>query len=237
MLPPDVLGAPQEEATAALAAAPWAAPWTPQQLRAAWQLPGATPAGSCTAGTLPAALAAPMTGGWGRGRLRWGTGPRPRPGVTFHFGEGQDRTVAGAKWGHPGRVLLHGELCACRSHDHLHPGAGREPSVPAASSVQERQARRPGPPQLPAVLLSPRSLRGPPRGAHLPRPQPLHRRAQPFAWRLLQTPTSWPSALPTPTRPHLLRPRPGRPCRSSSLPWSQVLAAASRPATSTRISP
>lgn len=33
---------------------------------------------------------------------------RRRP-ITFHFGEGQDRTVAGAERGHPGRVLLHGE--------------------------------------------------------------------------------------------------------------------------------
>lgn len=114
--------------------------------------------------------AAPTTGSWGKGRLRWGTGIRPRPGVTFHFGEGQDRTVAGAEWGHPGRVLLHRELCACRSHDHLHPGAGREPSVPAASSVQERQARRPGPApaagRAPVAALTagatPRSTSSPP---------------------------------------------------------------------------
>lgn len=66
---------------------------------------------------------------------------RPRPRRTFHFGEGQDRTVAGAERGHPGRVLLHGEPSASRSHGRLHPGAGREPWVPAASSVQERGAR------------------------------------------------------------------------------------------------
>lgn len=54
--------------------------------------------------------------------------PPPREGaVTFHFGEGKDRTVAGAERGHPGRVLLHDEPSACRSAsaDRLHPGAGR----------------------------------------------------------------------------------------------------------------
>lgn len=54
--------------------------------------------------------------------------PPASPGaITFHFGEGKDRTVAGAERGHPGRVLLHDEPSACRSAsaDRLHPGAGR----------------------------------------------------------------------------------------------------------------
>lgn len=38
--------------------------------------------------------------------------PLPATSFTFHFGEGEDRAVAGAERGHPGRMLLHGEPVA-----------------------------------------------------------------------------------------------------------------------------
>lgn len=105
--------------------------------------------------------------------------PPPPQAVTFHFGEGKDRTVAGAERGHPGRVLLHDEPSACRSAsaDRLHPAAGRgAPLGPlrVASGAEERErlAAQALPPGLPAGLLSPRgSLRRPPLRAHLPRPR------------------------------------------------------------------
>lgn len=74
--------------------------------------------------------------------------PPPRS-VTFHFGEGQDRTVAGAERGHPGRVLLHDEPSACRSAaaDRLHPGAGWSAPRGPVGLLRggARAAGRPGP--------------------------------------------------------------------------------------------
>lgn len=173
--------------------------------------------------------------------------PPPSLAVTFHFGEGKDRTVAGAERGHPGRVLLHDEPSACRSAsaDRLHPGAGRGAplgSGPVASAAEERErlAAQALPPGLPAGLLLPRgSLRRPLR-AHLPWPRShsTHAPTAP-AWRLLQTPTSRTSALPTPTpRAHLLRPPswdaqpcspgpPSRPCPGCGLGPAAGLASGS----------
>lgn len=66
----------------------------------------------------------PRAGGRGSRDRRGGCGcrrslctadrARHRP-ITFHFGEGQNRTVAGAERGHPGRVLLHGEPATSRA--------------------------------------------------------------------------------------------------------------------------
>lgn len=98
------------------------------------------------------------------------------PAPTFHFGEGQHRTVAGAERSHPGRMLLHGEPSARGSRERLHPGAGRAPRVPAASTLQALPAA-----SAAAPLPSLRSLRPPrPRGAHLPGP-PLRSAAAPGA--------------------------------------------------------
>lgn len=73
----------------------------------------------------------------------------PTRSVTFHFGEGQDRTVAGAERGHPGRVLLHDEPSACRSAaaDRLHPGAGWSAPRGPVGLLRggARAAGRPGP--------------------------------------------------------------------------------------------
>lgn len=69
--------------------------------------------------------------------------------VTFHFGEGQDRTVAGAERGHPGRVLLHDEPSASLSAtaDRLHPGAGWSAPRGPVGLLRggARAAGRPGP--------------------------------------------------------------------------------------------
>jgi hypothetical protein len=99
----------------------------------------------------PAPLAARCPSGSGTDASGPGT-PTPcgRP-FTFHFGEGQDRTVAGAERGHPGRVLLHGEPAASRSAaaDRLHPGAGQRaspgPRPPAGPRLRLPPGLQPAP--------------------------------------------------------------------------------------------
>lgn len=110
-------------------------------------------------------------------------------------------------------------------------GPAERPSVPAASSVQEREARRPGPAPAagPAPVAALTAAAAPRSTSSWPAATP-HARAQPPAWRLLRTPTSRPSALPTPTRAHLLRPRPGRQARRQLLLRSWVQSACSLPA-------
>lgn len=137
------------------------------------------PAATLHCGQRPEAAApAPLAARCPSGSGTDASGPdTPAPcgrAFTFHFGEGQDRTVAGAERGHPGRVLLHGEPAASRSAaaDRLHPGAGR------------RASPGPRPPAGPRLRL-PRaaarscrdSLRWPPRRAHPPGRAALHTRA------------------------------------------------------------
>jgi hypothetical protein len=80
-----------------------------------------------TADHFPGATAPAGPAAGGRGGSESPRQAPPPQRVTFHFGEGQDRAVAGAERGHPGRMLLHDEPAACRSAaaDRLHPGAGR----------------------------------------------------------------------------------------------------------------
>lgn len=138
------------------------------------------PAATLHCGQRPEAAApAPLAARCPSGSETDASGPgTPAPcgrAFTFHFGEGQDRTVAGAERGHPGRMLLHGEPAASRSAaaDRLHPGAGRRASL------------GPRPPAGPRLWL-PRaaarsccgdSLRWPPRRAHPPGRAALHTRA------------------------------------------------------------
>lgn len=102
---------------------------------------------------LPAEPAARARRPHGQAAVRRPPGAQARPRRTFHFGEGQDRTVAGAERGHPGRVLLHGEPSASRSHGRLHPGAGGSPGCRRPPPCRSAGSC-PGPARLPAALLS-----------------------------------------------------------------------------------
>lgn len=205
--------------------------------------PGGQPAAS--RGSRAAESPAPQARGAARRPQVTGAGlpfqaPPPRA-VTFHFGEGQDRTVAGAERGHPGRVLLHDEPSACRSAaaDRLHAGAGwRAPRGPGGLlRGGARAAGRPGPAFPGCRVRAGLTAAAAPRSASPPAAQPLRTRAHSLplrGCRKLQRHVQVRSPLP-PRGLTCSAPRPGPPSPAARLPPSEPgagcsLRAAGRPA-------
>lgn len=133
--------------------------------------------------------------------------PLPASSFTFHFGEGEDGAVAGAKRGHPGRVLLHGEPVAG--------GSSPPPRAYILAPPEPFSAALPRYGSQPAALCRSTGRR---RGLGLARPLPLGAAANPTS-----------PARPPPARPQGSRGRPsGRGGRGGALTSQRGAPASTR---------